>query len=136
MQTDAPDRILRIKAVMERTGLTRSTLYRKIESGSFPPQIKLSERCAGWRESDVSEWMRNPMSYSITTAAAVKFRSRATGPRQTTENGWKADVGLIAVNSLADTGRHPDKCQKDVHAIEPSERSAGELKPSGKAVGS
>ena len=78
MQTDAPDRILRIKAVMERTGLTRSTLYRKIESGSFPPQIKLSERCAGWRESDVSEWMRNPMSYSITTAAAVKFRSRAT----------------------------------------------------------
>jgi prophage regulatory protein len=61
MQTDSPDRILRIKAVLERTGLTRSTLYRKIECGTFPHQVKLSERCAGWRESAVTQWMRNPM---------------------------------------------------------------------------
>jgi prophage regulatory protein len=65
MDLQPPDRILRINTVLERTGLTRSTLYRKIERGTFPQQIKLSERCAGWRESAVTEWMHNPMFYSV-----------------------------------------------------------------------
>jgi len=65
MDLPSPDRILRIDAVLERTGLTRSTLYRKIGRGTFPPQVKLSERCAGWRESAVNEWMHNPMFYSV-----------------------------------------------------------------------
>lgn len=65
MHTDAPDRILRIKTVLERTGLSRSTLYRKIERGHFPRQVKIAERCAGWRESAVREWMHNPMFYSV-----------------------------------------------------------------------
>ena len=62
--TDTSDRILRLKSVLDRTGLTRSTLYRKMERGSFPRQLKLSARCAGWRESAVTQWMRNPMFYS------------------------------------------------------------------------
>jgi prophage regulatory protein len=63
--TDAPDRILRLQSVLDRTGLKRSPLYRKMENGSFPRQLKLSARCAGWRESAVNEWMRNPMFYSV-----------------------------------------------------------------------
>lgn len=63
--TDAPDRILRLNAVLERTGLTRSTVYRKIQQGTFPRQLQLSTRCAGWRESAVAEWMRNPMFYTV-----------------------------------------------------------------------
>ena len=65
MMTDSTDRILRIKTVLERTGLSRSTLYRKIDRGHFPRQVKISERCAGWRESAVREWMKNPMFYDI-----------------------------------------------------------------------
>lgn len=64
MTTDAPDRILRIKAVLERTGLSRSTLYRKIQDGSFPRQIAISARCAGWQESAVNRWVASPMYYS------------------------------------------------------------------------
>lgn len=63
--TDAPDRILRLKAVLERTGLTRSTLYRKIQCGTAPKPLRLSTSCGGWRQSAVGEWMRNPMFYSI-----------------------------------------------------------------------
>ena len=59
------DRILRIKTVLERTGLSRSTLYRKIGQGSFPRQIAISERCAGWRESAVDAWMTNPTAYQV-----------------------------------------------------------------------
>ena len=37
-----PDRIIRLKTVLSRTGLSRSTIYRKIAVGTFPPQIKIS----------------------------------------------------------------------------------------------
>lgn len=65
MQTDTPDRILRLGAVLNRTGLTRSTLYRKIHTGTFPKQVRIATRCTGWRESAVSDWMRDPLCYSV-----------------------------------------------------------------------
>jgi prophage regulatory protein len=66
MPTDTPDRILRLNAVLDRTGLSRSTLYRKVQTGTFPRQVRIATRCTGWRESAVSAWMRNPMFYSVT----------------------------------------------------------------------
>src|SRR3546814_13430946 len=35
MSTENPDRIIRINAVLARTGLTRSTLYRKVQNGKI-----------------------------------------------------------------------------------------------------
>ena len=61
--TDTPDRILRLKTVLERTGLSRSTMYRKMQSGTFPKSVQISIRCTGWRESAVREWLMNPMFY-------------------------------------------------------------------------
>jgi prophage regulatory protein len=63
MTTDGPNRIIRFEEVLSRTGLTRSTLYRKIASRTFPKQIAISARCRGWRESEVNDWLHNPMSY-------------------------------------------------------------------------
>ncbi|WP_423605689.1 helix-turn-helix transcriptional regulator [Sphingomonas sp. MS122] len=63
MQTDIPDNILRIQTVLKRTGLSRSTMYRKMENGTFPGNIRISTRCVGWRESAIAEWLRNPMFY-------------------------------------------------------------------------
>ena len=37
-----PDRIIRLKTVLSRTGLSRSTIYRKILRGTFPAEIKIS----------------------------------------------------------------------------------------------
>lgn len=66
MATQLPiDRILRLKAVLEATGLSRSTLYRKIQAGTFPPQIKIATRCTGWRQSAITVWLRNPVFYSV-----------------------------------------------------------------------
>jgi prophage regulatory protein len=58
-----PDRIVRIKTVLNRTGLSRSTLYRKIQDGTFPRQIPISTNGAGWSESEVSRWVANPPAY-------------------------------------------------------------------------
>jgi prophage regulatory protein len=60
---DTPDRILRLNAVLDRTGLSRSTLYRKMQRGTFPRNVQISTRCAGWRESAINDWLRNPVFY-------------------------------------------------------------------------
>ena len=65
MPTDIPARILRLIAVLERTGLSRSTLYRKMQEGTFPRALRISARCTGWRESDVDAWLRNPETYPL-----------------------------------------------------------------------
>jgi prophage regulatory protein len=49
MTEQPPDRILRLNAVLDRTGLTRATLYRKIQAGTFPKQVRIATRCTGWR---------------------------------------------------------------------------------------
>jgi prophage regulatory protein len=68
--TDTPDRILRLKTVLERTGLSRSTMYRKMQNGTFPKNVQISTRCTGWRESAVNEWMRNPIFYETADHAS------------------------------------------------------------------
>lgn len=69
MADENPDRMLRLKTVLDRTGLSRATLYRKIQNGTFPRQVRIAVRCAGWRESAVNDWMKNPMFYSVEDSA-------------------------------------------------------------------
>ncbi|PIT05469.1 DNA-binding protein [Bradyrhizobium nitroreducens] len=61
MQT--PERIIRLKTVLARTGLSRSTIYRKIAEGTFPAQLKISTNGAGWRESDINRWVAHPVEW-------------------------------------------------------------------------
>ena len=49
--------ILRRKQVEARVGLSRSTIYSRIQAGTFPAQISLGAKAVGWIESDVSEWI-------------------------------------------------------------------------------
>ncbi len=58
-----PDRIIRLKTVLARTGLSRTTLYRKMGEGTFPRQVKISVHGAGWRESAINRWIADPVSY-------------------------------------------------------------------------
>lgn len=57
------ERIIRLRTVLDRTGLSRSTLYRKIAEGSFPRQVPISIHGAGWHESAVNRWIADPRSY-------------------------------------------------------------------------
>ena len=57
------DRIIRLKTVLARTGLSRTTLYRKMGEGTFPLQVKISVHGAGWRESAINRWIADPVSY-------------------------------------------------------------------------
>jgi prophage regulatory protein len=53
-----PIKILRLSAVKERTGLSRSSIYLQISKGTFPSPISLGARAVGWIESEIDEWFQ------------------------------------------------------------------------------
>lgn len=52
-----PMRFLKLKEVMEKTALSRSAIYRKMNDGEFPKSISLGDRAVAWVEGEVDEWM-------------------------------------------------------------------------------
>lgn len=51
------DRILRLKDVKDRVGLSRATIYRRIKQTEFPASVSLGGSSIGWRESDINAWI-------------------------------------------------------------------------------
>ncbi|MES0074688.1 AlpA family transcriptional regulator [Mesorhizobium sp. M0058] len=51
-------RILPIDGVLDRTGLSRRTLYQEISDGRFPKPIQLTARRVGWPEADIEAWLQ------------------------------------------------------------------------------
>ena len=49
--------ILRCKQVKDRTGLSRSTIYLRIQEGTFPKPVNLGARAVGWLESEIEAWL-------------------------------------------------------------------------------
>jgi len=50
-------RIIRLKEVSDSTGLARSTIYKYIAEGTFPKPVSLGDRCVGWVDSEVHDWI-------------------------------------------------------------------------------
>lgn len=73
------DRIVRIRTVLARSGLSRSTLYRKIEKGTFPKQVRINDYCRGWRESEINRWIADPEGWRPLAAEASEIRVRVAG---------------------------------------------------------
>ena len=63
------DTILRFPSVKERTGLSRSNIYRKIEADEFPKPISLGARAVGWSEISINKWIDNQIKQSQKGAA-------------------------------------------------------------------
>ena len=63
LQEPPPERMLRLNTVLERTCLSKTTVYRRIKDGTFPPAIPISKRRSGWLESEINRWMRSPSTY-------------------------------------------------------------------------
>ena len=52
-----PLRFIRLNAVRDRTGLSRSTIWRLERRGDFPKHRRISLNAVGWLEAEVDEWV-------------------------------------------------------------------------------
>lgn len=50
-------RILRLKEVIENTGLSRSTIYKYVSEGTFPEPVHLGGRTVGWVNHEIEDWI-------------------------------------------------------------------------------
>ena len=64
--------ILRPPEVLIRTGLSRTTIWRRVRAGTFPAPIELGENSIGWPESEITAWLANRprRTYGAETAPA------------------------------------------------------------------
>lgn len=62
-------RILRVRQVGERTGLSRSTIYELVAEGVMPPPVRIGHRTVGWVESEVDEFLRRRIAQSRTSTS-------------------------------------------------------------------
>ena len=50
-------RFIRRKAVEDRTGLARSTIYQMMHEGRFPRPVRLGGRAVAWLETEINDWV-------------------------------------------------------------------------------
>jgi prophage regulatory protein len=53
-----PLKLIRFRTVKDRTGLSRTTIWRLERTGAFPRHHRISANAVAWVEQDVVDWMR------------------------------------------------------------------------------
>lgn len=70
MRTDAPaPRFIRLPEVKDRTGRSKSEIYRLIAAKKFPASHRQSHRLAVWYEHEVVAWLSEQMVQDARLAA-------------------------------------------------------------------
>ncbi|UCU97522.1 helix-turn-helix transcriptional regulator [Acidovorax radicis] len=57
-----PEALLKIQTVIAVTGLSESTIRRKVAEGKFPAPVKDGTRCTRWVAGNVTNWLRAKVS--------------------------------------------------------------------------
>lgn len=50
-------RFIRLPDVKTKTGLSRSTIYERMNDGTFPNAINLGGRSVAWIEAEIDDWI-------------------------------------------------------------------------------
>lgn len=50
-------RFLRLKQVLDKTGLKRSQVYTYMKTEGFPKSIKIGPASVAWLESEIDDWI-------------------------------------------------------------------------------
>jgi prophage regulatory protein len=52
-------RLLRLPAVLDRTGSNASEIYQQMKLGAFPSPVPIGKRTVGWVEEEIEAWIEN-----------------------------------------------------------------------------
>lgn len=51
-------RFIRPTEVLRMIGVSRTTLWRMVQAGAFPPPVRITDRSRGYLLEDVESWMK------------------------------------------------------------------------------
>lgn len=74
-QPDIEPAFYRLGDVIRITALSRSSIYRRIAAGKFPPQVSLGGRAKGWRREALQAWVGDPLGFRPMTNCEVQRSS-------------------------------------------------------------
>lgn len=57
-------KFMRLPAVIEATGRSRSTILRGAKDGSFPPSVHIGPRAIAWDSAEVAAWQQKCIAAS------------------------------------------------------------------------
>jgi prophage regulatory protein len=57
-------KLIRLPEVMDRVGLSRSTIYMYIQQGRFSKNIKLGTRTVAWNSEEIDDWIQEKIDQS------------------------------------------------------------------------
>lgn len=57
--TDTPSNIIRLREVIKKTGLSKTTIYRLAAdpTSDFPAAVRLTTATIGWHETEIDAWI-------------------------------------------------------------------------------
>lgn len=55
---------VRMKEITKMLGLGRTTIYRLIVAGDFPPKVQLGKRSVGYFVKDINEWQQKRIKHT------------------------------------------------------------------------
>lgn len=71
-------RLIRLPAVIDRTGLSKSTIYARAAAGTFPKPVPLGNSLSGWVEDEVQAWIDDRINArDVTPFASTPSRQAA-----------------------------------------------------------
>ena len=54
-------KLLRLHDVMNKTGMSRSSIYKQMSINNFPRHVKLGGRIVAWHEAAVDNWITSKL---------------------------------------------------------------------------
>ena len=72
-----PERFISFAEVLDRTGFSRTHLYRKINEGSFPKPVPLGPQKVAFLESEIEEWIASRLRAREKNEGVEDRRARA-----------------------------------------------------------
>lgn len=69
-------KFLRIREVIQLTGLSRMTIFRLELAGEFPQRRQLGKNSVAWLESDLEEWAGSRPMVRLRRTPSVSARER------------------------------------------------------------
>lgn len=75
-----PEALLRLRSVMQMTGISRTEIYRRMDAGTFPRPVQIGAQTVAWRQSDIQRWIEalptRPEKVTSSPAARIALKAK------------------------------------------------------------